>query len=176
RDETARRPLGGGVVVNPFADRHRRGETDLEERLEVLRGGAPPAAARAFLELTTDFASDRATVAQALNLREEEAAAALAGVDGVLAIPEPRAPSARASSGSLPRAASRRPISASSRRRPAPSARAWSTSSPSSSRRAGSRASLPISTTRVAPPRRRRAWSRATAGRTARSRPPPSAT
>src|SRR5881296_889156 len=94
RDETARWTIGGGEVVNPFADRHRRGETDLEERLEVLRGGAPPAAARAFLELTTDFASDRATVAQALNLREEEAAAALAGVDGVLAIPDPRAPEA----------------------------------------------------------------------------------
>src|SRR5213594_194546 len=94
REETARRTLGGGVVVNPFADRHRRGETDLEERLEVLRGGEPPAAARAFLELTADFASDRATVAQALNLREEEAASALAGVDGVLAIPDPRAPEA----------------------------------------------------------------------------------
>ena len=60
----------------------------------MLRGGEPPAAARAFLELTADFASDRATVAQALNLREEEAAAALAGVDGVLAIPDPRAPEA----------------------------------------------------------------------------------
>jgi len=94
RDETARRTLGGGVVVNPFADRHRRAETGLEERLEVLRGGETPVAARAFLELTTDFASDRATVAQALNLREEEAAAALARVDGVLAIPDPRAPEA----------------------------------------------------------------------------------
>jgi selenocysteine-specific elongation factor len=82
------------VVVNPFADRHRRAETGLEERLEVLRGGETPVAARAFLELTTDFASDRATVAQALNLREEEAAAALARVDGVLAIPDPRAPEA----------------------------------------------------------------------------------
>src|SRR5207247_1341812 len=62
RDETARRTLGGGVVVNPFSDRHRRAETGLEERLEVLRGGETPVAARAFLELTTDFASDRATV------------------------------------------------------------------------------------------------------------------
>src|SRR6184192_879099 len=94
RAETARRTLGGGVVVNPFADRHRRAETGLEQRLEVLRGGETPVAARAFLELTTDFASDRATVAQALNLREEEAAAALARVDGVLAIPDPRAPEA----------------------------------------------------------------------------------
>src|SRR5207253_3039736 len=51
RDETARRTLGGGVVVNPFADRHRRAEAGLEDRLEVLRGGETPAAARAFLEL-----------------------------------------------------------------------------------------------------------------------------
>src|SRR5207237_2113492 len=56
RDEPARRTLGGGVVVNPVADRHRRAETGLEERLEVLRGGETPVAARAFLELTTDFA------------------------------------------------------------------------------------------------------------------------
>src|SRR5207237_2585415 len=94
RDETARRTLGGGVVVNPFADRHRRAETGLEQRLEVLRGGETPVAARAFLELTTDFASDRATVAQALNLPEEEAAAPLARVAGVLAIRDPRAPEA----------------------------------------------------------------------------------
>src|SRR5438034_664237 len=56
REETARRTLGGGVVVNPFADRHRRAEAGLEERLEMLRGGEPPAAARAFLGLTADFA------------------------------------------------------------------------------------------------------------------------
>src|SRR5437763_839726 len=71
-----------------------RGHVVCDERLAVLRGGETPVAARAFLELTTDFASDRATVAQALNLREEEAAAALARVDGVLAIPDPRAPEA----------------------------------------------------------------------------------
>src|SRR2546428_6068559 len=94
REEAGRPTRGGGVVVNPFADRHRRAEAGLEERLEVLRGGATPAAACAFLELTADFASDRATVAQALNLREEEAEAALAGVDGVLAIPDPHAPEA----------------------------------------------------------------------------------
>src|SRR5438093_8781779 len=99
RDETARRTLGGGVVVDPFADRHRRAEAGLEGRLEVLRGGDAPPAARAFLELTADFASDRATVAQALNLREEEAAAALAGVDGVLPIPDPRAPEAWTTAG-----------------------------------------------------------------------------
>ncbi|HEX2386020.1 MAG TPA: selenocysteine-specific translation elongation factor, partial [Candidatus Binatia bacterium] len=36
RDETARRTLGGGVVVHPWAPRHKRGEADLEKRLEGL--------------------------------------------------------------------------------------------------------------------------------------------
>jgi selenocysteine-specific elongation factor len=94
RDETARRTLGGGEVANPFADRHRRSEAGLAERLERLRGRDAPAAARAFLELVPDFASDGPTIAQALNLREEEAAAALAAVDVVIPIPEARAPEA----------------------------------------------------------------------------------
>jgi selenocysteine-specific elongation factor len=94
RDETARWTLGGGEVVNPFADRHRRGEGDLAARLAVLRAGDPSAAARTFLELAPEFASARPTVAQALNLRDEEAVAALRGVAEVLPIPEATAPEA----------------------------------------------------------------------------------
>jgi selenocysteine-specific elongation factor len=94
RDETARRTIGGGEVVNPFADRHRRAEPGLEERLERLRSGDAAAAARAFVELVPDFATDGTTVAQALNLREEAAAAALAAVDVVIPIPDRRAPEA----------------------------------------------------------------------------------
>jgi selenocysteine-specific elongation factor len=86
RDETARRTLGGGQVVNPFADRHRRAETELPVRLEMLRGADASQAALAFLRLTPDFASDRATVAQALNLGEDEVAAALADVADVVPI------------------------------------------------------------------------------------------
>jgi selenocysteine-specific elongation factor len=88
RDETARWTLGGGQVVNPFADRHRGRDVGAVDRLVVLRDGAAPAAARAFLDLTPEFASDRGIVAQALDLREEDAGAVLAGVDGVVAIPE----------------------------------------------------------------------------------------
>jgi selenocysteine-specific elongation factor len=94
RDETARRTLGGGEIVNPFADRHRRADGDVPARLGVLRDGDPPAAALAFLALAPEFASDRKTVAQALNLREEEAAAALAEVPGAVPIPEARMPEA----------------------------------------------------------------------------------
>jgi selenocysteine-specific elongation factor len=94
RDQAARWTLGGGVVVNPFADRHRRAELGLVERLAVLRDGEAVDAVRAFLELTTEFASDAATIAQALSLRDEEASAALAGVSSVVPIPDARAPEA----------------------------------------------------------------------------------
>ncbi len=94
RDETARRTLGGGEVVNPFADRHRPSESGLGDLLAALRGGEAPAAARAYLEMTAEWASERTTVAQALDLREEEAAAALASLAGVLPIPDARAPEA----------------------------------------------------------------------------------
>jgi selenocysteine-specific elongation factor len=94
RDETARWTLGGGQVVNPFADRHRRGEPELLDRLELLRAGDDPAAGLAFLELAPDFASDAATVAQALNLRDEEARAALADAPGVVPIPDVAVPEA----------------------------------------------------------------------------------
>jgi selenocysteine-specific elongation factor len=88
RDETARWTLGGGEVVNPFADRHRRSEAALAERLMLLHASAPPAAAEAFLEMAPDFASDRATVAQALNLRDQEATAALTTAPAVIPIPD----------------------------------------------------------------------------------------
>jgi selenocysteine-specific elongation factor len=94
RDETARRTLGGGMVVNPFAERHRSGEAGLLERLEVLRAGDAPDAARTLLELSAEFASERATVAQALNLPEDDAAAALGQAADVLPIPDDRAPEA----------------------------------------------------------------------------------
>ncbi len=94
RDETARRTLGGGEVVNPFADRHRLSETGLAARLEQLRGDDPSAAAPAFLSLTPEFASELVTVAQALNLRTEETTAALARAEGVLGIPDARRPEA----------------------------------------------------------------------------------
>jgi selenocysteine-specific elongation factor len=99
RDETARATLGGGEVVNPFAARHRRDEPDLVERLTALSTDDPPAAARAFLELTPDFTSDPLTVAQALDLREEGATAALAALEDALPIPEARAPEAYTTAG-----------------------------------------------------------------------------
>jgi selenocysteine-specific elongation factor len=88
RDETARRTLGGGEVVNPFADRHKRSERALPERLEALRSGAPPAAVRAFLDLAPEFASEVAAVARALGLDDAGVRDALAAAPGVVPIPD----------------------------------------------------------------------------------------
>jgi selenocysteine-specific elongation factor len=94
RDETARRTLGGGEVVNPFADRHRSTEAGLAGRLERLRGTDTSVAACAFLELAPEFACDGATIAQALDLPLEEVAGALARVETTIAIPDAHAPEA----------------------------------------------------------------------------------
>ena len=94
RDETARRTLGGGEVVNPFAARHRRSEEHLIDRLQAMRRTDQPGAARAFLDLAPAFASDLATVGQALNLREEEARTAVAAAPAVVPIPEGSSPEA----------------------------------------------------------------------------------
>jgi len=90
RDETARWTVGGGEVVNPFADRHRRAETAVPERLQKLRSSDPASAAHAFLELAPDFASDRATIAQALDVPEDDVAAALRAIADVIPIPDDR--------------------------------------------------------------------------------------
>ena len=69
RDETAQRTLGGGVVVNPFADRHRRGEPALvaPPRARCTPAATADAVARRSSSSTPEFASRRATtLAQAL--------------------------------------------------------------------------------------------------------------
>jgi len=96
RDETARRTLGGGVVVNPFAARHRRDESALVERLTRLRDGDLASAARTLLGLVPELGCARATVAQALNVDPDEIARLLAEADGVVPIPDAARPDAYA--------------------------------------------------------------------------------
>jgi selenocysteine-specific elongation factor len=88
RDETARWTLGGGVVVNPFARRRRRGERASVTLLERMHGGNDAEAAAAFLEATPEFAVTAATLAQALGVREERAAEVAAGMDDVICVKE----------------------------------------------------------------------------------------
>jgi len=99
RDETARATLGGGVVVNPFADRHRRGEAGLAERLAALRDGDLATAARTLLGLVPDFACDRVALAQALGVAEADVTDALTRAGDVIAIPDPTAPEAWTTAG-----------------------------------------------------------------------------
>jgi selenocysteine-specific elongation factor len=94
RDETARRTLGGGVVVNPFADRHRRDEADLAERLVALRDGDVGTAARALLALVPDFACEAEGVALALGAEIAAVRRALAGAADVIPLPDATSPDA----------------------------------------------------------------------------------
>jgi selenocysteine-specific elongation factor len=94
RDQTARWTLGGGEVINSFAERHRQGGDDVTPRLAALRGSDDASAARALLDLLPDLASDTDTMAQALNLSDEEVRRALAPLSDVIPIPDARSPEA----------------------------------------------------------------------------------
>ncbi len=94
RDETARWTLGGGVVVNPFADRHRRDEPDLTEKLAALRDGDDASAAHTLLGLVPSFACDVATIASALGMDPGHVGASLACASDVMAIAEAGVPEA----------------------------------------------------------------------------------
>ncbi len=73
RDETARRTLGGGIVIHPWAKKHKRAEPGLQERLASLRGEDLPGLVEGFLSESDDFALPIAPIQQFLNLRDEEA-------------------------------------------------------------------------------------------------------
>jgi len=72
RDETARRTLGGGVVIHPWAKKHKRGETGLQEKLAALHREELPQLVEAFLDESDDFALPIDPLHQFLNLREDE--------------------------------------------------------------------------------------------------------
>jgi selenocysteine-specific elongation factor len=73
RDETARKTLAGGVVVHPWARRHKRGEQDLLSRLESLHTGDVTLVTESFLNESGDVALSIEAVQQFLNLQEEVA-------------------------------------------------------------------------------------------------------
>src|SRR3989338_535464 len=77
RDETAQRTLGGGIVIHPWAKKHKRSETDLQKRLEGLHTVDVPALTERFINESEDFALPYDPIQQFLNLREEEVKRAL---------------------------------------------------------------------------------------------------
>ncbi len=72
RDETAQRTLGGGIVIHPWARKHKRGEPELEARLHALHTGDVPTLVEGFINESDDFALPIGPFHQFLNLREEE--------------------------------------------------------------------------------------------------------
>jgi selenocysteine-specific elongation factor len=72
RDETARRTLGGGVVIHPWPRAHARKESGLLTRLKALQRSDPAEVASLFLDESRDFAVPLALVSQFLNRRVEE--------------------------------------------------------------------------------------------------------
>lgn len=73
RNETAQRTLGGGVVVHPWARRHKKRETDLVSRLESLHTGDVGPLTETFLNENDAFALPLESIYQFLNLTEPEA-------------------------------------------------------------------------------------------------------
>ncbi|HWH77551.1 MAG TPA: selenocysteine-specific translation elongation factor [Candidatus Binatus sp.] len=73
RDETARRTLGGGTVIHPWAKRHKRGDANLANQLKSLHTGEFAELIETFLNESAAFALPIDAIDQFLNLREEEA-------------------------------------------------------------------------------------------------------
>jgi selenocysteine-specific elongation factor len=89
RNQSAQRTIGGGLVVHPFAPRHRRGDPLLVPLLETLRTAASgPAIVGALLRLETDFAVALDIVAQAAGLRHEAVHSALREDATLRALPD----------------------------------------------------------------------------------------
>jgi selenocysteine-specific elongation factor len=72
RDETARRTLAGGIIINPWAQRHKRGETRLQDRLDALLKGDTAALTEAYIESSAAFALPIEAIYQFLNVREDQ--------------------------------------------------------------------------------------------------------
>ena len=71
RDETAKKTLGGGVVIHPWASKHRRREPNLQNRLQSLHLGNVTQLTESFLNESADFALPLESIQQFLNLQEE---------------------------------------------------------------------------------------------------------
>jgi selenocysteine-specific elongation factor len=83
RDETARRTLGGGIVVHPLAHRHKRREAGLLERLERLQNGSLADAVEVLLTDSAEFAVTADPLHQILNVPAQDVREQLAQMPGV---------------------------------------------------------------------------------------------
>jgi selenocysteine-specific elongation factor len=79
RDETARRTLGGGLVVRVAALKHKRSDPVLLSDLGVLDTGGDSAVAEVLIRESTEFTITLARLAQLMNRREDAVRSALDG-------------------------------------------------------------------------------------------------
>ena len=94
RNQTAQGTLGGGVVLNPFAQRHRKAETLVTERLQALQTTDLRQACHAYLEVCPQFAVRLDEIYHGVNAQEEEIIALLANDEAVLPFPDTHHPEA----------------------------------------------------------------------------------
>lgn len=83
RDETATRTLGGGIVLHPWARRHRRNDAHLPERCARLAGGDAAALLTLVLDESVDFAMPIGPLAQFLDVRDEDLGPQIARMEGI---------------------------------------------------------------------------------------------
>jgi selenocysteine-specific elongation factor len=86
RDETAQRTLAGGMVINPWVVRHKKGESNLQDRLQTLHHGSLTDLIEAFLEESSSFAVSAEAIYQFLNVKEDEIGGLVERIPSVRAI------------------------------------------------------------------------------------------
>lgn len=84
RDEVAKRTLGGGVVLHPWANRHKLREAGRVEKLDILRNGEFPALVDLLLGESESPALPLDTVCQFFNLTTNDAAIRLSKIKSAL--------------------------------------------------------------------------------------------
>jgi selenocysteine-specific elongation factor len=88
RDETAQRTLGGGIVLHPWPQVHRRKEADVEHRLQAMRTDDVGELAERLLDERAALATPLALLYHFLNLRAEETAERLAAHAAIVKLSE----------------------------------------------------------------------------------------
>jgi len=95
RDAASQRTIGGGMVVHPFAVRHRRNEARVLAALTALKGAESDAAVvEAALALDPAFALSPELLLQAAHLTPERLQAVLRGDNELVVLPNLEAPEA----------------------------------------------------------------------------------
>jgi selenocysteine-specific elongation factor len=85
RDETAQRTLAGGIVIHPWPKKHKRGESELQTRLQSFHTGDMTKLAETFLNESDDFAASIEAIQQFLNVKEQEIHKEIENMKSVLA-------------------------------------------------------------------------------------------